>query len=238
METRTDRAKTQIQVAERLLLIARLLWRASVSHEKVAERLAEEYRNVEPADAEARASIGRRIVAHAKTPGPIMKDSVDRMAAVLREAAESRLLDAEAARISAMYASGGVNWWQYLSEMQRHYCGLASPTMGDMDVTANAIESISRGIVAASVGGSGKKRAGTRKPDKRKPLTDDERTIFDAIPTCPDAKSGKELVAIVSGQIPGIDEARISRICTKTLKAYGVKNRRGAGYCRNSDNND
>ena len=147
METRTDRAKTQIQIAERLLLIARLLWRAGVSHKNMAERLAEEYRNVEPADAEAKASIGRRIAAHAKTPGPIMKDSVDRMAAVMREAAESRLLDAEGARIAAMYPGSDVSWWEYLALMQRHYCGLASPTMGDMDVTANAIESIARAIV-------------------------------------------------------------------------------------------
>ena len=183
METRTDRAKTQIQIAERLLLIARLLWRAGVSHKNMAGRLAEEYRNVEPADAEAKASIGRRIAAHAKTPGPIMKDSVDRMAAVMREAAESRLLDAEGARIAAMYPGSDVSWWEYLALMQRHYCGLASPTMGDMDVTANAIESIARGIVAASVGGSGKKRAGTRKTKAKRfkttrPLTNAQSQAF------------------------------------------------------------
>ena len=146
METRTDRAETRIQVAERLLLIARLLARAGVSHERMAERLAGEYRNVEPADAETKARLGRQISAHAKTPGPILRDAAGKVAAIMREAAESRLLDAEATRITRMYPSGGVSWFEYLAAMQRHYCGMASPSMGDMDLTANAIEAIARAV--------------------------------------------------------------------------------------------
>ena len=67
---------------------------------------------------------------------------------------------------------------------------------------------------------------------KRKPLTVDEQIIFDAIPVLPGTIAGKAIVERVATKLPGVDEARVSRICTKTLKAYGVKNRRGAGYYR------
>ena len=69
------------------------------------------------------------------------------------------------------------------------------------------------------------------KPE-RKALTDDEQIIFDAIPVLPKTIAGKAIVERVATKLPSVDEARVSRICTKTLKAYGVKNRRGAGYYR------
>jgi hypothetical protein len=74
--------------------------------------------------------------------------------------------------------------------------------------------------------------SGNTKVAKLPPLTDDERIVYDAIPLHPKALIGKAIVKAVASEIPGIDEARISRICTRTLKAYGVKNRHGAGYYR------
>lgn len=74
--------------------------------------------------------------------------------------------------------------------------------------------------------------AGRLENTKRKPLTDDEQIVFDAIPLLPKSLTGKQIVKRISNRRPSIDESRVSKICTKTLKDYGVKNRPGAGYYR------
>lgn len=165
MTNQTDRAGSRKaekitigQVAEKLLLIARLLERAGVSHEARLQRLTEEYRNVNPGDDKRktklqkqkddkrRAELQKDIADCGKAPLAIMEDSVRKMAPVMKAAAKARLLDAEAARIAATYPSDGVSWFEYLADLQRHYCGIAAPTMGDMEVTASAIDAIARAM--------------------------------------------------------------------------------------------
>lgn len=75
-------------------------------------------------------------------------------------------------------------------------------------------------------------QADQKKAGRLKPLTDDERIVLDSIPSDGSAVPAKQIIHDVGCKLPGIDEARISRICTGTLKAYGVKNRRGVGYYR------
>ncbi len=154
MKTQTDRAANRQaekitigQVAEKLLLIARLLERAGVSREARLQRLTEEYRNVNPGDDKHRAELQKDIADCGKAPLAIMEDSVRKMAAMMKVAAEAQLLDAEAAKIAATYPRDGVRWFEYLADLQRHYCGIAAPTMGDMEVTASAIDAIARAIV-------------------------------------------------------------------------------------------
>ena len=253
MKTQTDRAGSRQaekitigQVAEKLLLIARLLERAEVSHEARLQRLAEEYRNVNPGDDKHRAELQKDIADCGKAPLAIMEDSVRKMAAMMKVAAESQLLDAEAAKIAeaqlaeaplpdtkaariiaATHPSKGVSWFEYLADLQRHYCGIAAPTMGDMEVTASAIDAIARAMVKP------KPAAGLDDP-AIKPLTPREQYTVRALLSCGplEAMTGDKIIDYVYKTFNhNMDSSTLTAVF-KALADNGIviEHRRGAGY--------